>query len=313
MYVLKLGVAKGRVMHINFLGPHTLSFPLYWLLRVMGWRTVVTVHDVLPHKWLLPKQFRFVERLTVWSIYHTAYRLVVHHSTQAKELTNSFGIRAGKIRVIPHGAFALPGAPLPFSKNKEMNVLVFGTIRENKGVDLAIQAVQQLRNRNASVRLKIAGSAHASEKEYWEYCRALIREAPDGIEVWEAFIPDANLPSLFAWCDIVLLPYVKFLSQSGVAVMALSSGRAIVATAVGGLEELIEPGVTGLVIHEATAGSVQKALEDALSKWPEQIERMGRNSYEMFKGRYDWYAVGKQHSVLYQEMQQISQHDRRRQ
>ena len=57
-----------------------------------------------------------------------------------------------------------------------------------------------------------------------------------GVRVERRWVPGAEIASLLAWADAVVLPY-REASQSGFAPAALAAGRWVLATAVGGLPE----------------------------------------------------------------------------
>jgi len=57
-----------------------------------------------------------------------------------------------------------------------LELLMFGALRENKGVHLAIAAVQSLYQQGVPVRLTIAGRVmNRDEAEYWERCTELAK------------------------------------------------------------------------------------------------------------------------------------------
>jgi glycosyltransferase involved in cell wall biosynthesis len=62
-----------------------------------------------------------------------------------------------------------------------------------------------------------------------------LRALPN-VAVENRWVPEAEIASLLAWSDALVLPY-REASQSGVAAAAISSRRWVVATRVGGLEE----------------------------------------------------------------------------
>src|SRR5208282_4726743 len=64
---------------------------------------------------------------------------------------------------------------------------------------------------------------------------ATLRELP-GVAVENRWIPEEELGPLLAWADAIVLPY-REASQSGVAAAAITAGRLVVATEVGGLVE----------------------------------------------------------------------------
>jgi len=63
-------------------------------------------------------------------------------------------------------------------------------------------------------------------------------------------------------CDVVVLPYLSA-TQSGIAQIAFNFDRPVIATAVGGLGEVVKQGETGLVVPPGDPA----ALADAIRKF----------------------------------------------
>lgn len=296
----KLKARGARMIHINFPGLHFTAVLMLLGLRLSGLKIVLTVHDVRPHHWLLPKILRFLEWSAIWAMYHLANALVVHHQHAKEILHAEFGIPNERISIIPHGEFSISDAPIAFpDQDTEITALAFGKLRQNKGMHLAIQAVQQLRGESYPIRLLIAGSTYASEINYWQTCKELIGRAPDGITVIEHYIKDDEVLDVIRQSHIFLLPYTDFFSQSGVALLGLSNGRPIVATAVGGIAELIMPGKTGIVISEPTVPAVKDALLQVIQMGSGQLSQMGRYAAEFCREHYSWESVAGKHLHLY--------------
>lgn len=292
---------NNRVVHANFIGVPLFSAPVMAALRICGFRVILTVHDVLPHTWLFPRRLRAVERWTYSLLYQMAHHLVVLHSGAAQQLSETIGIRRDHIEVIPHGTFKIGGGPVPLPESNEIVALVFGSLRRNKGIHLAIEAVQQLRFEGVSIRLRIVGSPSRKELTYWEQCKARIAVRPDGIEVREQFIADDEIYSELERCHFMLLPYCDFGSQSGVASLALSNGRCIVATRSGGLGDLLKL-EAGLEIEQESVKGVLAALQKTVELGKEGLAALGVRAYEVFTRKYSWEAIAEQHLCLYEKI-----------
>ena len=289
-----------RLVHANFPGLTVLAMPTLALWRIVGKKVVFTVHDVIPHRWLFPRFARRLEIGILWACYHVANHLIVHHSDAKRELEKRFGIRPDRISIIPHGSFSLGAEPLPMPTGEaERVVLLFGAIRENKGIHLAIKAVQQLRREGHGVILKICGPSCMSEQLYWERCKELIASNPDGIIVSERYISDTELSGIIERSHFFLLPYTEFHSQSGVAALALSNGRPIIATQAGGLMDVVIPGKTGVVITGSTVSDVRNALHDAIRMSDDELRAMASSCSTLFRTEYSWSRIATLHSALY--------------
>lgn len=111
--------------------------------------------------------------------------------------------------------------------------LFFGHVRPFKGLDIALRAWPLLHTR---VTLVVAGEAWwKGEQQYRQLAKGL-----DNVRLDFRFIPDAEIATYFAACDVVLAPY-RIEAQSGVALTALHFARPVIASDAGGLPEIIEP------------------------------------------------------------------------
>jgi glycosyltransferase involved in cell wall biosynthesis len=296
---------ESNIIHVNYPGNVVFfALPLLIAFKLIGFRSILNVHDVLPHRYLLPKPLRFLEQATLRGIYLGVDKLVVHHVGAVDVLREKFSISSGKVAVIPHGTFRLSDAPLPYKQSgNEIVALLFGHLRENKGIHLAIRAVQKLRAQGHPIKLLIAGGAVASERGYWERCRELIEAAPTGISVLDRYLEDEEVENLVAGAHIFLLPYTDYHSQSGVAALALSNGRPIVATQMGGLSEVFVHGQTGIVIEQPTAESIEKALLQTIDLGHNRLRKMGVQAFEVFNASFSWDSIAREYVDLYRGLE----------
>ncbi len=270
---------------------------------------VLTVHDPVPHRWILLRALRWLEVLFLSIGYSQCHKLIVHNSVGKQILVDQFQVNPENVAVIPHGPLNLrcpSEEPIvgPAS-DQPLRLLVFGSLRENKGIDLAISAVQQLRHSNARrpVVLTIAGQTpNMREKPYWDHCQKLIQNAPDGIEVINRVIGDEEISSLFARHDAVLLPYTRFFSDSGVAMLALSQRRPILATDAGGLGELLRTSDCGILIEAADVVSVVAAIEKARATPNHLLHDKGLSGQAYALQGRSWKSIAERTQRVYQEL-----------
>ena len=101
--------------------------------------------------------------------------------------------------------------------------------------------------------------------------------------------PHADLPALYRSADVVLA--VPWYEPFGITPLeAAACGRPLVGTAVGGLLDSVEDGVTGLLVPPrdvpALAAAVRRLLED-----PETAAAMGARARARAVERFDWSVV----------------------
>lgn len=296
--------SRNSVFHINFPGHILFTVALFRGIKKGGSTIVFNVHDVYPHKWALPTRFRRFELRQLSLLYDLADVLIVHHDGARSELVNEFGVRADKIHVVPHGPFEIdPPAQRNGGVSRKLRLLLFGRLRENKNILAVIQAVQSLVAESIEVELTIAGEPYYSELEYWKKCKEQIEQNPEGIVVIDRFLTEEEVSDVFSATDIVLVPYSQFESQSGVAIMALSHSKFVLATRTRGLTSLLPPD-SALWIEAVDVGAIRDAVERASALGPSALAEWGRVYHSYFLGNVSWGGIASSYAEIYIKLQE---------
>jgi glycosyltransferase involved in cell wall biosynthesis len=285
---------RGRdIVHLQSAYNLPLGFAFFLAAKLRGSFIVLTVHDPLPHKWRFPRATRWLERKMLATAYALSDRLLVHNDVGREILVHEFGQNSERIAIVPHGAYAPVETATDFPSFDRIRLLAFGSIRENKGLHLAIEAVQNANvdRGHIPVHLTIAGTPYnAGEREYWDCCKQRIARAPENIEVIERYVEDDEVQPLIARHHCMLLPYTTFYSESGVAILALSHARPILATATGSMGELIERGACGVPIASASVDCVAEAIRTATHLGAQRLQTMGKNGSTFVRHIRSWEA-----------------------
>lgn len=132
-----------------------------------------------------------------------------------------------------------------------------------KGLDILADAAKQIVAQNRAVHFVILGAPFFGEDDYAEQVERQVREGAL-IAHWHTvgYIPDAA--NYLDDLDVLVLPsrresFPRLLLEAGLA------GRAVVATAVGGVPEIIESGITGVLVpFYASASETAEAVATAI-------------------------------------------------
>jgi glycosyltransferase involved in cell wall biosynthesis len=94
-----------------------------------------------------------------------------------------------------------------------------------------------------------------------EPIRARIAELGLGerVRVHDRYVADEEVGDLVAAADCVVLPY-RSATQSGVVLVAYAGGCPVISTAVGGLPEVVEDGVTGYLVPPENPAALADAI-----------------------------------------------------
>lgn len=161
-------------------------------------------------------------------------------------------------------------------------LLFFGLIREYKGLDVLINAFSTL---DKSYELIIAGEAYTGFEKY----QKLIDESPlkQNIHLYNRYIPDHEVPLFFSSADVSVLPY-RSATQSGITSISFHFELPVIATDVGGLKEIVQPGKYGLIVSkpepEDIALEIKRYFEQNLrEKFSREIlQKKTENSWANF-------------------------------
>lgn len=163
-----------------------------------------------------------------------------------------------------------------------------------KAQDLLLRTFVLIRRERPDARLWLAGVGPEVER-----VRALAAEL--GLDPYVRFLEfRTDLPTILALADLQVHP-----SHAEGIPLALCSGMAagipIVATAVGGVPEIIHHNQTGVLIEpgnpEAVAAAVLKLMSD-----PAESRRMGENARQFILSEYSLEAAAARVEAVYEEL-----------
>ncbi len=143
-------------------------------------------------------------------------------------------------------------------------ILSVATIQPRKGLVHLVEALAIVRRKIPAARLRIIGKILVPD--YARQLESRIAELglQDAIE-FGGFVPDEELREAFSSCAAFALCSIEESSPVSIA-EALTLGKPVVATRVGGIPDLVSDGETGFLVSfgdvEAIAGSLGRLLED---------------------------------------------------
>lgn len=215
---------------------------------------VYTAHDALPNN---PSRRRLRRARRNARAFP---RVIVHSQHGRAALTDTLGVAAAAIHVIPHGALTAFRAVAPAAPDVPPNVPVvamLGLLRPYKGLDVLLAAWPTVRSAvPAAVLLvqgRVLGDAAATR------LAELAADPGLGIVCDLRFTATEEFAGSLLRADVVVLPYRR-IDQSGVLFAALALGRPIVASNVGGFGEVIEQHGAGVTVPPEDPPALAAAL-----------------------------------------------------
>jgi glycosyltransferase involved in cell wall biosynthesis len=183
------------------------------------------------------------------------------------------GIPAEEIEVVYCGIdaelFSPAGsAPDPLAPK----VLFVGNVSENKGVDVALDAVLELRPRHPGLRLQVVGKGDDDLAQRL-LARADAHGTPDALELVGFVGERARMPDFYRRTTVFCSPAEHEPGVANVFLEAMACGCPAVASTAGGGTEAVIEGVTGELVPPGDVAATAAALESIVGD-PDRRARM---------------------------------------
>ena len=213
-------------------------------------------------------------------------------------------LRLGAVRVIPNAVATTVASPvgsaelksaLGFSSDDFLIVLP-GRLRKEKGHVFLLKALRILAERALYPKLLIVGDG-----PLWNEIAVQVEHSNlGGQAAMRHMIPHDDLMKIMAGADLVVIPSL-FEGLGLVAAEAMALGRPVVTTRVGGLAELVEDGVSGLLVPRGDAAALAAAIARLMNDSPLR-ERLGQAACQPIRARFAPAIVAEQWERFYCEL-----------
>lgn len=221
-------------------------------------------------------------------------QVIIANSRSTGEWVSETAALKPKTTVVYNCAQAPADLELKPANNEVFTFVIVGRLLPRKGHDIAIAALRLLHDRGVHARMRLVGEIFPG----YEQLRKDLQEQASGLDVDFAGFNADPWPDYSA-ADAVIVP--SRVEPFGlVAIEGMLAGRAVIASGVQGLAEIITDGETGLLVPPedaaALADAMQRLIEDAplrqrlatagqLHAATEfSVERYGQRLVEVFDG-----------------------------
>jgi glycosyltransferase involved in cell wall biosynthesis len=233
-------------------GPEDYTLGLLpWQLSSSAYRNAsyewsdLTMHGRATYGYL-----RFLQRPAYRLALRGASRILAPSAFIARELRKDFV--AARIHQLYNG-IALPDRQAPRPGGP---ILYVGRLEAVKGVDVLLEALALLARRGLAVRLRIVGDG--SQRPALEALGSRLGIAE--LVEFTGWLGEPEVEDEIAAAALVAIPSVWPENLPTVAIESLAIGRPLVASAVGGMPELVTDGVNGRLVPSRDPGALADAI-----------------------------------------------------
>jgi alpha-maltose-1-phosphate synthase len=290
-----------------------------------GARLVLTTHSLEPHRPWKEEQLGSAYHATTWierTAYENADGVIAVSEAMKEDVQELYGVPAERVRVIHNGIDPDEYRPRPdegvlhrFGIDASVPIVLFvGRITRQKGI---LHLVRAIRHMEGDLQVVLCAGAPDTEeigREMRERVEEARREATVPIHWLAEMLSKEDVITLYSHAAVFVCPSV-YEPFGIINLEAMACETPVVASAVGGIPEIVVPEETGLLVpleaegggsaepHDpegfslALAGAVNRLMAD-----PALRERMGRASRERVLERFSWAAIARQTLDYYQEL-----------
>ena len=179
------------------------------------------------------------------------------------------GLPADRIAVKPNLAVASQGTA---SSLRRRGALFVGRLSLEKGVDVLIESWREL----PDVELSVVGDGPERQR--------LQGRAPANVR-FLGHLDRAEVQRLMGAAQFLVMPSICYEGFPMVIVEAFAAGLPVVASRIGSLEEIVEPGVNGLLVVPSNPTQLAVSIGQ-LAHDPLRLERLSRGALATFRQNY---------------------------
>jgi alpha-maltose-1-phosphate synthase len=300
--------------------------------QLTGAPLALTTHSLEPHRPWKVEQLGTAYQASTW-IERTAYQnadgVIAVSEAMGEDVHTLYGVPRERIQVIHNGIDLNQYKPTPdpavlvrhgIDPGKPF-VLFVGRITRQKGIIHLVHAIPHLHPGSQVVLCAGAPDTAAIGQEMAEAVEQARQRTPNPI-VWIAqMLPKKDIIPLYSQAALFVCPSV-YEPFGIINLEAMACGTPVVASAVGGIKEVVVPGETGLLVPFESRGATDFEPRDAerfvhdlavainsLLDDPERREAMGVRARERVERSFSWTSIARRTCDFYRELSAHSKLD----
>ena len=291
---------KPDILHGHWAFPG--GFIAVLLSNLFRKKSVVTIHGGFS----ILSKFKLLQKIVIYTLNKSSY--IITNSNYTKNKFIEMGLKNEKIiRIFVPPNFIEHDTDINNLKNfrqkfvdSEHKIILFvGGLREVKGIEYLIKSLIEIKK--SKVHLIIVGYGVLLEQ-----LKNLTKSI--GVEKNVTFFGPANpkeVANLYAISDVFVLPSIidsgGFTEAMGLVIPeAMRSELPVIASSVGGIVDIIENEVNGLLVQQKDPKSIANAIERIISD-KNLKEKIIENSKETVK-QFNPETIASQHSEIFKNL-----------
>jgi glycogen synthase len=303
---LSIGLAMARdQVDADVVHAHTwyADMGALWISQLYRIPLVVTLHSMEPLRPWKADQLGSGYLVSSWiekTAVEAAHRVIAVSAKMREDILAHFDADPARVIVIHNGidpelfkrieardALARLGVQSPY-------VLFVGRITDQKGIFHLLEASRRL---PAGVQVVLCASA-PDTPEIEERLRRAVAGMPQ-VRWINEMVPIDVVTQLYSHAAVFACPSV-YEPFGLINLEAMACETAVVASAVGGIVEVVEDGKTGILVEPSRPDALAEAITQVLAN-PERAREMGRAGRRRVEAQFSWTSIAERTEQVYAE------------
>jgi alpha-maltose-1-phosphate synthase len=303
---LSIGLAMARdQVDADVVHAHTwyADMGALWISQLYRIPLVVTLHSMEPLRPWKADQLGSGYLVSSWiekTAVEAAHRVIAVSAKMREDILAHFDADPARVVVIHNGidpelfrrteardALVRLGVQSPY-------VLFVGRITDQKGIFHLLEASRRL---PAGVQVVLCASA-PDTPEIEERLRRAVAEMPH-VRWINEMVPVDVVTQLYSHAAVFACPSV-YEPFGLINLEAMACEMAVVASAVGGILEVVQDGKTGILVPPSRPDALAAALNQVLAS-PERAREMGRAGRRRVEAQFSWTSIAERTEQVYAE------------
>lgn len=320
-------IMAGSIADADILHGHTWYSHLAGCLakQLTGAKLVLTTHSLEPHRPWKVEQLGTAYHASSWverTAYQNADGVVAVSGSMNEDVRELYDVDSERVRTIYNGIDVEQYSPTPDESVLEQYdidpsqpyVLFVGRITRQKGILHLVRAIHHM---DSDIQVVLCAGAPDTE-EIGEEMSALVDEATaqtDNRIVWlDEMLPRPDIITLYSHAAVFVCPSV-YEPFGIINLEAMACHTPVVASAVGGIPEIIVDGETGVLVpFDAEGGeshepvdpeTFSQDLADSINQLmsdPDRCEAMAVAARSRVENIFSWTAIAQQTLDFYKHL-----------
>lgn len=320
-------VMAGSIQDADILHGHTWYSHLAGCLakQLTGGKLVLTTHSLEPHRPWKAEQLGTAYQGSSWverTAYENADGIVAVSGSMKQDVQSLYDVDSGRVEVIHNGIDIDQYQPRPDRSVLEKYdvdpdqpfVLFVGRITRQKGI---LHLVEAIRHFDPRIQVVLCAGAPDTEEigQEMEARVEAVRDRTDNRIVWIAeMLPRADVITMYSHASVFVCPSV-YEPFGIINLEAMACETPVVASAVGGIPEIVVPDKTGLLVDvnptdtddvepehpEEFAHRLAQGVNSLMAE-PGRRERMGAAARRRVEEQFSWRAIAEQTLGFYKSL-----------